>query len=162
VTPSLPSEAATPINQLLLHLQVSSLVKAYLLRSHLQLLQQRLRLLQITRVEAFVPAVNRSERFARLLHLALIAPEACEVHEGAPTFQLLAVGYSQIFLLVFPNLIAVATRRKQVSGFLERSSILPVVHHFGPHFIILPDTVVLSNPGNLGKHSTKRRAHKLL
>src|SRR5262249_41895319 len=65
-------------------------------------------------------------------------------------------------LFVFPNLIAAAIRRKQVSGFLERSSIVPVAQYFGPHFIILPDTVVLSNPGNLGKHSTKRRAHNLL
>src|ERR1700722_8448141 len=29
------------------------------------------------------PPVNRSEQFARLLHLALIAPEACEAHSGA-------------------------------------------------------------------------------
>src|SRR5262249_23605087 len=29
-------------------------------------------------------------------------------------------------------------------------------------FIILPDTVVLPDPGNLGKHSTKRRTHNLL
>ena len=65
-------------------------------------------------------------------------------------------------LLVFPDTIAVATRCKQVSSFLERSSILPVAQHFGPHFIILPDAVVLSDPGNLGKHSAKRRAHKLL
>ena len=40
-----------------------------------QLLQQRLRLLQIARVEAFSePPVNRSQQFARLLHLALVAP----------------------------------------------------------------------------------------
>src|SRR5215471_649691 len=63
---------------------------------------------------------------------------------------------------MFLNLIAVATRRKQVSGFLKCRSIVPVAQHFGSHFIILPDAVVLSDPGNLGKHSTKRRAHKLL
>src|SRR6516225_4497527 len=63
---------------------------------------------------------------------------------------------------MFPNLIAAAIRRKQVSSFLERSSIVRVAQYFGPHFIILPNTVVLSDPGNLGKHSTKRRAHKLL
>ena len=57
-----------------------------------QLLQQRLRLLQIARVEAFrEPPVNRSKQFARLLHLALVAPEACEAHGGAefPGFCLL-------------------------------------------------------------------------
>jgi hypothetical protein len=42
---------------------------------------------------------------------------------------------------VFPNLIPVATRRKQVSSFLKPSAILAVAHHFGPHFIILPDAV---------------------
>jgi hypothetical protein len=52
--------------------------------SRRQLLQQRLCLFQIERVEAFgKPAVNRSEQFARLLHLALVAPEACEAHGGA-------------------------------------------------------------------------------
>jgi hypothetical protein len=52
--------------------------------SRRQLLQKRLRLLQIARVEPFrEPAVNRSEQFARLLHLALVAPEACEAHGGA-------------------------------------------------------------------------------
>ena len=36
-----------------------------------QLFEQRLRLLQIERVEAFgEPAVDRSKQFARLLHLA--------------------------------------------------------------------------------------------
>ena len=57
-----------------------------------QLVQQRLRLLQIARVEAFgEPPVNRSQQFARLLHLALVAPEACEAHGGAefPGFGLL-------------------------------------------------------------------------
>jgi hypothetical protein len=63
---------------------------------------------------------------------------------------------------VFPNLIAVATRRKQVSSFLKRSSILSIAQHFGPHFIILPDAVVLADPSNFGKHSAERRAHNLL
>src|SRR6476660_3099791 len=49
-----------------------------------QLLQQRLRLLQIARVEApRKPAVNRSKQFARLLHLALVTPEARKAHGGA-------------------------------------------------------------------------------
>ena len=57
-----------------------------------QLVEQRLRLLQIARVEAFrEPAINRSQQFARLLHLALVAPEAGEAHGGAefPGFGLL-------------------------------------------------------------------------
>ena len=49
-----------------------------------ELLQQRLRLLQIARVEPFSePAVDRSQQFASLLHLALVAPEAREAHGGA-------------------------------------------------------------------------------
>ena len=49
-----------------------------------QLFQQCLRLLQIARVESLSePAVDWSEQFARLLHLALVAPEACEAHGGA-------------------------------------------------------------------------------
>jgi hypothetical protein len=63
---------------------------------------------------------------------------------------------------VFPNLIAVATRRKQVSSFLKRSSILSIAQHFGPHFIILPDAVVLSDPSNFGKHSAERSLPVLL
>src|SRR5262249_5717591 len=48
---------------------------------HRQLLQQRLRLLQIARIEALSePPVNRSQQFARLLHLALVAPEVCHAH----------------------------------------------------------------------------------
>jgi hypothetical protein len=65
-------------------------------------------------------------------------------------------------LFVFPNLIAVATRRKQVSSFPQCGSVLSVAHHFGAHFIVLSDAVVLTNPGNVRKHSTKRRAYKLL
>jgi hypothetical protein len=49
-----------------------------------QLLQQRLRLFQIARVEAFrKPSVHRSEQFAGLLRLTLITPEACEARGGA-------------------------------------------------------------------------------
>ena len=52
--------------------------------SRRQLLQQRLRLFQIARVEPLSePAVNRSQQFASLLRLALVAPEACEAHCGA-------------------------------------------------------------------------------
>jgi hypothetical protein len=49
-----------------------------------QLVEQRLRLLQIARVEPLSePPVNRSEQFARLLHLALVAPEACQAGDSA-------------------------------------------------------------------------------
>ena len=42
----------------------------------MQFIEQRLRLLQIERVEAFgEPAIDRSEQFARLLRLSLIAPQ---------------------------------------------------------------------------------------
>ena len=61
-----------------------------------QLLQQRLRLLQIARVEPFSePAVNRSEQFASLLRLALVTPEAREAHGGAEfqEFRLLRACY---------------------------------------------------------------------
>jgi len=43
-----------------------------------QLLQQRLRLLQIARIEPLrEPAVNRSKQFARPLDVALVAPRFC-------------------------------------------------------------------------------------
>ena len=54
--------------------------------------EQRLRLLQIARVEPFrEPAVDRSKQFARLLRLTLVAPEAREAHGCAefPGFCLL-------------------------------------------------------------------------
>src|SRR5262249_3865159 len=57
-----------------------------------QFIKQRLRLLQIARVEALCePAVNRSEQFTPFSHLALVTPEACEAHGGAefPGFGLL-------------------------------------------------------------------------
>src|SRR6476619_2377622 len=57
-----------------------------------QLLQQRLRLFQVARVEALrEPPVNRSKQFARFLHLALVAPEEREANGGAefPRFCLL-------------------------------------------------------------------------
>ena len=61
-----------------------------------QLLKQRLCLLQVARVEPFgEPAVHRSEQFASLLRLALVAPEACEAHGGAefPGRSLLLAGH---------------------------------------------------------------------
>ena len=46
-----------------------------------QRVEQRLRILKIERVKTFrEPAVHRSEQFARLLHFALVAPEAREAH----------------------------------------------------------------------------------
>src|ERR1700731_974605 len=61
-------------------------------RSRCQRVEQRLRLFQIACVEPFrKPPIHRSQQFARLLHLALVAPEACEAHGGAefPGFCLL-------------------------------------------------------------------------
>src|ERR1700722_714478 len=50
---------------------------------HRQLLQQRLSLLQIARVEALSePAVNRSKQVARLLRLTLVTPETREARRG--------------------------------------------------------------------------------
>ena len=50
----------------------------------LKLFKQRLRLFQIARVKPLSePPVNRSKQFARFLHLALVAPEACEAGGGA-------------------------------------------------------------------------------
>jgi hypothetical protein len=63
--------------------------------------QQRLGLFQIARVEPFrEPPVNRSQQFARVLHLALRAPEACEAYGGAefPGFGLLVAGDRQCAL----------------------------------------------------------------
>src|SRR6516164_9754283 len=49
-----------------------------------QLLQQRLRLFQIARIETLrKPPIGRSQQFARFLHLALVAPEACEAQGSA-------------------------------------------------------------------------------
>jgi hypothetical protein len=60
--------------------------------SRRQRLQQRLRFLQIARVEPLCePAVDRSEQFARLLGLALVTPEPRHPHGYAqfPGFGLL-------------------------------------------------------------------------
>jgi hypothetical protein len=52
--------------------------------SGVQLIEQRLRLFQIARIEALrKPAVNRSKQFASLLRLALVTPEAREAHCSA-------------------------------------------------------------------------------
>jgi hypothetical protein len=63
--------------------------------SRRQMVEQLLRLLQIARVETFrKPPVNRSQQFASLLHLALVAPKTREAHSGAefPGFGLLLTG----------------------------------------------------------------------
>ena len=50
----------------------------------MQFIEQFLGFFQIARIETFSePAVNRSEQFARLLHLALVAPEPRDAHCGA-------------------------------------------------------------------------------
>ena len=52
--------------------------------SGVQLVEQRLRLFQIARIEPLrKPPINRSQQFARLLRLALVAPEAGEANGGA-------------------------------------------------------------------------------
>ena len=52
--------------------------------SGVQLVEQRLGLLQVERVEAFgEPAEDRSQKFAGLVPLALITPEPCEAHRRA-------------------------------------------------------------------------------
>jgi hypothetical protein len=57
-----------------------------------QLTEQRLRFPQIERIEPFgEPAVDRSEQFASLLHLALVAPEACEAGGGTQLERLCAL-----------------------------------------------------------------------
>ena len=49
-----------------------------------QLIEQRLSLLQIERIKPFgEPAVDRSEKFAGLIPLALIAPEPRHAHRRA-------------------------------------------------------------------------------
>jgi hypothetical protein len=49
-----------------------------------QFVEQRLRFLQVERVEPFCePPVDRSEQFAGLLRLPLIAPEPRHAHRGA-------------------------------------------------------------------------------
>ena len=68
-----------------------------------QLPQQRLRFLQIARVEPFrEPPVNRSQQFARLLHLALVAPEPRHAHCRAqfPGFRLLLARDGRDFRIV--------------------------------------------------------------
>src|SRR6185312_268403 len=60
--------------------------------SYRQLVEQRLSILQVECVEALSePAVDRSEQFASLLRLALVAPEASEAYRRAqlPRFCLL-------------------------------------------------------------------------
>src|SRR5262249_51506298 len=64
------------------NLPIADIAREALLRR--QLIEQRFGLLQIARIEPFSePAVDRSKQFARLLHLALVAPEACEAHRSA-------------------------------------------------------------------------------
>jgi len=47
-------------------------------------IKQRFRLLKVERIKTFSePAVDRRMQFARLLHLAPVALEACEAHGGA-------------------------------------------------------------------------------
>src|ERR1700748_163408 len=79
-----------------------------------QLLQQRLRLFQIARVETLrEPPVHGSEQFARLLRLALVAPEACEARGGAklPRFGLLLTGDRKSTIKIFLRFSRIWLRR---------------------------------------------------
>ena len=81
-----------------------------------QLLEQRLRLLQIARIKALSePPVNRSQQFARLLRLTLVTPEAREAHGGAefPGFGLLLTGDGEGALEVRFCFGGVGLRRQQ-------------------------------------------------
>ena len=63
-----------------------------------QLVHQHFRFPQIARAKPLSePPVQRSQQFARLLQLALVAPEACEAHGGAefPGFGLLLASDSK-------------------------------------------------------------------
>jgi hypothetical protein len=64
-----------------------------------QLIEQRLRLLQIERVKAFgKPPINRSKQFASLLRLPLIAPDRVEP-QSVPECDFSAQGRRSIPLL---------------------------------------------------------------
>jgi hypothetical protein len=82
------------------------------LRSRLlrQIVEQRLRLLQIARVEAFgEPAIDRREKIASLLRLFLIALETCEPHGSAefPGFCLLLTRHCKCALKIFLGLCCI-------------------------------------------------------
>src|SRR5262249_15562123 len=81
-----------------------------------QLLQQRLRLLQIERTKPLrKPPVNRRQQFTRLLRLALVAPEPGEAHGGAefPGFGLLLTGDCEGALEVSLSFGCIRIRREQ-------------------------------------------------
>jgi hypothetical protein len=76
----------------------------------IQLIEQRLSFLQIARVKPFrKPAVDRSEKLAGLLLLALIAPQACEAGSRAQ--------------LKRPGLLAPRPRRESYGGALCRAAV---------------------------------------
>ena len=81
-----------------------------------QLLQQRLRVLQIARVKPFgKPPVDRSEQFTSLLRLALVAPEPREAHGGAefPGLGLLLAGDYECAFKILLRLSTVSFWSKQ-------------------------------------------------
>ena len=105
-----------------------------------QLLQQRLYLLQIARVEALSePPVNRSQQFARLLHLALVTPEASEAHGGAqfPGFGLLLAGHCESTLEVRFCFRGIPLRRFQrefTANPLKLNSVPPFLGSFACYY----------------------------
>ncbi len=82
----------------------------------LQFIQQHIRLLQITRIEPLrEPPIHRSQQFARLVHLALFAPEAREAHGGAkfPGFRLLLAGDGERMIEIRLRFRLIRLRRQQ-------------------------------------------------
>src|SRR5271155_1580046 len=65
-------------------------------------------------------------------------------------------------LFVFPDLIAFAAGNKHLSRFLECVNVLVVGDDFHAELLILPYTVVLTNPCYVSKHSGKRGGNNLL
>ena len=69
-----------------------------------------------SRVSNFAePPINRRQQFARLLHLALVAPKACEAHCGAefPRSGLLLAGELESTLKILFRLHGIALRGNQ-------------------------------------------------
>src|SRR5262245_42305543 len=81
-----------------------AVVSGYARRASPQLVEQRLRLLQIGGIEALgEPAVDRCEEVAGFGATALIAPKPGEAHDGAqlPEFGLLLSGDAEGFAIQF-------------------------------------------------------------
>jgi hypothetical protein len=56
---------------------------------------------------------------------------------------------------MLPDLIAVTAGREELSCRLQRFEVTIIGQHFCPQFVILPHTLVLSDPRYISKHSGK-------